>query len=395
MRRTLPWVWTGAVAVATIYFTFAGWSDFEDNFSSTVEQVVFLVFPILYTALGTVVFIRQPGNRIAWLFYIVGLGGVFDAALSPVIDGKPDPVTTVDLLAMMWSHLGWFVALLIPLFLLLFLFPTGRFLTRRWSWGGWLAGTAWSTILVTIVFREEMNSAGLDENWVVDNPIGFLPGAPFEEEISGVLELSFGLSLIGLLAGGIIAILVRYRRSDLTVRTQIKWVMFSLTLFAVTIAVRLFWENWGSLLTDVVLVTSLALIPTFITIAIVRYRLFDIDRLVSRTIGYVLVSAVLGSLYLVGAVWLPTQLLGEQPPLFVAGTTLGIVALFSPVRRRILGWVDRRFYRSRYRADLVVDSFSTRIRDEVEVEKLTDDWARVVTDTLQPQALGIWVTQRD
>jgi hypothetical protein len=222
----------------------------------------------------------------------------------------------------------------------------------------------------------------------VANPIGLLP---VNETNEGPFWLVFGWSLLSLLVGGLTAIVARYRRSEPLVRTQIKWVVYAAILFAVVLGARLAFPNWLDTLTSLAFVASLYLIAISITAAIVRYRLFEIDRIISRTVGYALVIATLAAVYAIGAVWLPAQLLGEQPPLFVAASTLVVAVLFNPVRRRILAGADRRFYRSGYEAQRVVGEFGARLQDEVEVDHVTGSLETVVRETMRPAAIGVWV----
>ncbi len=132
------------------------------------------------------------------------------------------------------------------------------------------------------------------------------------------------------------------------------------------------------------------MVPLAIAVAVFRYRLFEIDRIISRTVGYVLVIGLLVVVYAAGAAWLPTRLGGESP-LFVAGSTLAVAALFNPVRRRLLHWVDRKFYRTRYDAERVVDGFVASLKDRTDLNGLADEWVTAVTETMRPASIGIWV----
>jgi hypothetical protein len=128
-----------------------------------------------------------------------------------------------------------------------------------------------------------------------------------------------------------------------------------------------------------------------VTLAILRYRLFDIDRLISRSVTYAVVAGALALVYGFGAVWLPSRIVGEQTPLFVAGSTLAVAGLFNPMRRRVMRSVDRRFNRSSYNLEQITDLFTARLRDQLDADRLIEDWARVVDKALQPSLLGIWV----
>jgi hypothetical protein len=133
------------------------------------------------------------------------------------------------------------------------------------------------------------------------------------------------------------------------------------------------------------------LVAGAVTLAVLRYRLYEIDRLISRTVTYTVLAVVLAIVYGFGAVWLPSRVVGEQTPLFVAGSTLAVAALFNPLRRRVMRWVDRRFNRSSYDAEQIADAFAVRLRDEVDPERLADEWATTVVRALQPSSIGVWL----
>lgn len=130
--------------------------------------------------------------------------------------------------------------------------------------------------------------------------------------------------------------------------------------------------------------------PLAIGASILRYRLYDIDRLISRTVGYAPIVGLLALLYSVGAVWLPSQMPGDSPA-FVAGSTLAVAALFAPLRRRVPSIVDRKFYRSRYDAIRVGEEFSSRMRDQIDLELLTRNLLSIVHETMHPSSVTLWV----
>lgn len=222
-------------------------------------------------------------------------------------------------------------------------------------------------------------------SWKIANPIGLLPAQLFDP----VLEV-IGVANWVVAIGGVVALVVRFRRSSEVVRAQIKWVVFAAVLFVPLFVIVGFADD-SSTLFGLAFLAVLLVFPVAIAAAITRYRLFEIDRIISRTVGYALVVAVLGLVYVVGAVWLPTRIMGEQPQLFVAGSTLVVAALFNPVRRRVLSWVDRRFNRFQYDAQQVVDSFADRLQDGLDVGQLTDESVAVVTEVMRPDMVGVWV----
>jgi hypothetical protein len=137
-------------------------------------------------------------------------------------------------------------------------------------------------------------------------------------------------------------------------------------------------------------ISAMAL-PLSIAAAIMRYRLFDLDRLISRTIGYAIVIATLALVYVAGAVWLPAQIIGEQSSAFVAGSTLVVASLLNPVRRRVISRVDQRFNRFRYDAQKVIAEFSERLKDEIDIDQITADSTAVITRTVQPESVRVWI----
>jgi hypothetical protein len=386
VMRPFLWGWTAVVAVVSLVLFALRYGGSAVGF----EDAAYYGLAALYTALGSLIVVRQDGQRIGWLLLAFGAGGLLTALSQMIIPTKPpESLSPVLALAVMWESLGWWIGILLPLLLLLFLFPTGRFRSSRWRWAGVVAAVYAAQAVVSAVFSTELTpESGL---WTVANPIGFLPAADVEESPFWFL---FGLELVSLLFGGIAAIVVRYRRATSLVRTQIKWVVFATTMCAVVLASGLFVPDILPGLYSLALIVSLYFIPISITIAIARYRLFEIDRIISRTVGYALVILTLGVVYVAGAVWLPTRLLGEQPPLFVAGSTLVAAALFSPVRRRVLHRVDRRFHRSGYEAERVVGRLANHLQEEVEVDHLTENLESVVRETMQPSAISVWLPRQ-
>ncbi len=171
-------------------------------------------------------------------------------------------------------------------------------------------------------------------------------------------------------------------------RAQIIWLLWAAALSLVVIVLDLFLdlESMRSVLSS----ASLLAIPVAIGVAITRYRLFEIDRIVSRTVTYAFVAVVLTAVYFAGAAALGA-LIGEANSLAVAGATLAAAALFNPVRRRVQAWVDRRFDRAGYDASVVAAAFSARLRDDIDLEGLSTDLTAVVNKTLRPAAVSLWL----
>ena len=388
-RAVIPWVWTGLVFAGSLaVFLIGGYESSDEalDVSSQMDAVGNIVGPTLFTALGSLIFTRQPGNRIAWIFLAVGAGAFLQSVALLLFISEPNPVYVWHVLAAMWLS-AWFFYFAISLTLLLFLFPTGRFLTRRWSWGGWVFAVTFAALSIATAFAEELGPPEGDR--VITNPIGFIRGAPLEQ--NSMLAVVFGIGLLALMLGGVVALVVRYRRSSPLVRTQIKWVVYALMIFVTVLASRLFVEQWrDNLASDLIFSLSLTLIPVSFTVAIIRYRLFEIDRIISRTLAYLLVIGLLAASYF-GTVTFITSRLSAPNAVAVAGSTLLVAALFNPLRKRIQTAVDRRFNRSSYQAQQVAEQFGVQLQESLTIEEITNAWIETVDQVLEPEVTAVWL----
>jgi hypothetical protein len=286
----------------------------------------------------------------------------------------------------------WAPGLGLILVFLPLLFPDGRPPSRRWRWVGWLGGLSIGLIcvLTSIVLWPERGPA-------LVRPGGY--ATEVEEWRSAVLDwlLSLVVPMIFLAGlGAVISLLVRFRRAREDERQQIKW-------FATASALSLVWVSvlgQASLrgLPEVIVALSSLLvvssIPIATGIAILRYRLYDIDILINRTLVYGPLTFTLIAVYFGGIVVLQrlfVVLTGERSTLAVVASTLLIAALFNPLRRRVQGFVDRRFYRRKYDAAKILDAFSVRLRDETQLDTLGEDLMGVVTRTVQPAHASLWL----
>jgi hypothetical protein len=297
----------------------------------------------------------------------------------------------------------WAPGLGLILVFLPLLFPDGHLPSHRWRWVAWLGGLSIGLIcvLTSIVLWPERGPA-------LVQPGGY--AGEIEEWRSGVLDwvqLKLALPML-LLAGlgAVISLLVRFRRAAGRERQQIKW-------FASAAALTFFWilviEVFGELISieggvaEAIFAFTLASaslvipsIPIATGIAILRYRLYDIDRIINRTLVYAALTAVLAALYLGGVVVLQYALrwlTGGESQIAVVASTLAIAALFGPLRRRIQGLIDRRFYRGKYDAQRVLADFSARLRDETDLDQLSDDLIEAVGETMRPAHASLWLRQ--
>ena len=267
------------------------------------------------------------------------------------------------------------------------LFPTGRLPSPHWrpvAVTGALAVTA-----VAVLGAVQPTLKLQNEEVYLPNPVS-LAGAPDPED--GAL----GAVLLGVLAAcmvaSVVSVVLRFRRSSGVERQQLKWFTYSaaLMLVANVVTFTLLPEGVAS---DVLFGLSIAFVPIAAGVAILRHRLYDIDRLINRTLVYATLTAVLGTVY-AGAVLLLGLfggVGGDLPSWAVAGATLAVAALFQPARRRIQAGVDRRFNRRRYDAARTVEAFSTRLRDQIELDTLSAELLAGVEQTLEPTTVSLWL----
>jgi hypothetical protein len=343
------------------------------------ELLLWVVFAA-YLVVGCLILARRPGNTIGWIFttvglltMIAGLAEVYARYANAHPGSLPGPLVGTWVLDWIWIP-----TILLALVFPLLLFPTGRSLSPRWRPVTWLAVglTAAYTVLGALSPTME-----LPNGRTVANPIGVtsidLDAGPLGAVLSGLLLFVFVASISSLM--------VRFRRSQGVERQQLKW-------FTYAGALVLLAPLSNSLLGNISYVLLLAL-PIAVGIAILRYRLYDIDRLINRTLVYGLLTALLATVY-AGVVLVGGQLAGQkQSNLVVAGATLTVAALFQPTRRRIQVVVDRRFNRRKYDAHRTVEAFSARLRDEVDLDALLAELLTVVDQTMQPTRTSLWLRQ--
>jgi hypothetical protein len=337
-----------------------------------------------YASVGAVVASRHPKNPIGWLFCALGFVIAFEFFGTEYAElGRPGGFP--GRLEQQWLAWATHVAteISIPLFVfVLLLFPNGGLLSRGWRVAGYLAAAAGivsvaTTILLAASAGQPPSSTGLFSSQAHDL-------------LRTTLDL-YGAVMGALLVASTVCVVLRQRRAVGDERQQLKWFSFAVALVIAT----------G--VTGIVLTggdAGLALwvtpaIPITAGIAILRYRLYDIDFIVNRTLVYAALTALLGAAYVTG-VFLLQQLLSpitEASSLAVAGSTLFVAAIFRPARSGIQGHIDRRFYRAKYDAKATLETFSARVQHEADLEKLTGELLSVVRETLQPDGVSLWLRE--
>ena len=342
---------------------------------------------LIYAGVGVIVARRQPRNPIGWILLISIALLLFSAAVGSYAalyyrlghHGLPLASAAVVL------QPSWVPALLLfPVVILLF--PDGR-LTRRWRWVLWayaalgacaMAGLFWPAISAVADHDVHLDSFGD----VISN--GHTGGALAAAEMLGLLSIAaIWLSFVAHQA-------LSWRRATGERRQQLKWLASGAAITLVLLAI-----SFGVSSTSVageILSFGLAALPVGIGVGILKYRLYDIDRIISRTLAYAIVTGLLIGIY-AGLVLLATDVLSLHAPVAVAVSTLAAAALFNPLRQRVQHIVDRRFNRARYDADQTVTAFSARLKDVVDLDSVRDDLASVVQRTLEPSHLSVWVSR--
>jgi hypothetical protein len=346
-----------------------------------------------YATVGAVIAARRR-NRIGWLFVAFGLASAL-LVFAEFYFVRGAMVTPGSLPAVRMA--GWIASVLWPsgflfLFLLSLLFPDGRLPSPRWRPVALALAISWSAVILNVAFTPgRMTLQGL----TTTNPMGIAAlGHP------GWRAVAQGAAVLAVVTLGAAALapLLRYRRADPTQRLQLKWFAFVVGICAASALVASALIGvlplvaavlWGVAIAGVVVG-----LPAAVGLAILRYRLYDIDRLLNRALVYASLTAVLGLGY--GAAVLALGQLfggvGERTPSWaVAGATLAVAGLFQPARRRIQQLVDRRFNRRRYDATKTIEAFSVRLRDEIDLDTLAAELLTVVDQTMQPTQASLWL----
>ncbi len=374
-----------AASTALIAYLLGGalgwWSALEG-----VESLVIIGASLIFVAVGSLIIGKADSNRVGWVFALVGIS----ILLSGVTGGLADRGLLVfDAIGgAFW--LSWLAAV----GLVVLWYPTGRPASSRWIWVQWLGFVLIGLTFVLYVFAEELCSEFSEPQGCIGyvaNPIG-VPAVPNPEFgwISGPLFAGVAVFLLSSLA----SLVTRFRRARGVERLQLKWFLLACTVFAVAFAGTISYEAWSGRASPfwlgILFQVAILAMPVTATLAILRYRLYEIDRIISRTVSYALVVGLLGLLVAGVAAVAGSQF---ETPWVVAATTLGMAALFNPVRRRMQIWVDRRFNRSRYDAQRVMDEFAGSLRERVDADEVVEGWLGVVDSTMQPAAVGVWVRQ--
>src|ERR671916_306072 len=396
--RTASWLaWTacllcGTLTAASLMLAFLNGRTLSEFF---VEENIVMIatLTVAFSVVGAMIGSHRPGNPIGWIFCAAalfqGLAVFGDEYATYALITRPGSLTLGPEMSWLTEWI-WAPGLGLILVFLPLLFPDGRPPSRRWQWVAWLGGVSivMIVVLAMVILWSERGTQ------LLRDPVSDEAGPAW---ILGILveAVAFPLMLVAGLAA-VISLFVRFRRARGDERQQIKW-------FASAVALSFLWifvlEQFTlsgvpgaiAVLSGLLVLPS---IPIATGIAILKYRLYDIDILINRTLVYGSLTATLVALYFGAIVVLQrvfVVLTGQQSTLAVVASTLLIAALFNPLRRRIQGFIDRRFYRRKYDAAKTLAAFSAKLRNETDLEALNEELVGVVRETMQPAHVSVWL----
>jgi hypothetical protein len=358
----------------------------ETEDGSVVADLVTL---LTFSVVGAIIASRHPRNTLGWLFCSVGVTIGLNSFVGDYAEfwlASGFGMSSLGETAAWLSSWLWILLVYFPTSLLLLLFPDGRLPSPRWR------PVAWGVALGTAggVVGNALKAGPLVDFPQIANPYGV--DGPFV----WVLGVAGSIVAAGSMVASAVSLIVRMRRAGSEQRQQIKWLAYGGAMVVGTIFVGSLVILWSVPVSIVIMSVALLGLPVFTGIAIVRYRLYDIDLLINRTLVYGSLTLMLALVYFGGVT--ATQALfqtltGQQklPQLAVVVSTLVIAALFNPLRHRIQSFIDRRFYRSKYDAAKTLDTFSARLREETDLTTLSEELVGVVRETMQPEHASLWL----
>jgi hypothetical protein len=369
----------------------AGFTLLEHRIGSQSEDpveglVIFAGFG-MFVVVGALLVAKRPANPIGWIMSVASLvvpvaAGETYAAYVMTTRGQPDALAVAGAWANSWY---WFMFIALAFVYLPLYFPDGRLPSRRWLPVAVITGVGALIIVVLGMLSDTLRGQNVD--YRIENPIGIEGLATVEElPVFGVLGVPLVIGCVGAVA----AVIVRFRRSSGVERQQMKWFLYAaapILTFPVT-------DYLPGIVSDLVFGWMLIGLPTAIGIAVFRYRLYDIDVVINRTLVYGALTATLVLVYLgsvVGLQLLLSPVVGESNQLAVVASTLLIATLFGPLRRTAQRFIDRRFYRSKYDARKTLEAFSARLREKTDLDRLDAELLAVVRETVQPEHASLWL----
>jgi hypothetical protein len=358
------------------------------NFGA-LDVILILAILLTFAIVGAIVASHRPSNPIGWIFCTMGLLvglGTFAGGCAESWSASDFGPRSLGETAAWFASWWWTILIFIPTTFLLLLFPDGRLPSPRWRPVAWLAGLGISSFVVGYA----LEAGPLEDFPRIMNPYGV------DSPVVSVVGVAGGLVVMGSMVASAVSVIVRARSAGSVERQQIKWLAYGGAVVVLTIFAGGTITIWSASTSIGIISLALLGLPLCTGIAIVRYRLYDIDVVINRTLVYGSLTATLALVYFGGVT--ATQALlriltgqEQQPQLVIVGSTLLIAALFNPLRHRIQSFIDRRFYRKKYDATRTLEAFSARLRDETDLQALNNDLVGVVRETMQPVHVSLWL----
>jgi len=398
MRKSAAIAWlicalTIVTALADAAFILVQNTGQENQYAN----IIFALVPILFAIPAALIISRHPGNTIGWLLMINPLveipSSLFSIYLSGFQTAPPSP-TFLHLFMVWFVSLSW-MALIFPVLLIPLYFPTGRLISPRWRWPVFL--TIGMTLFLSIggaltrqIYLDFMP-------WEMTNPIGII-----SNETINIILAPWSMLLAVVTIASLASVVVRYRRGSAVERQQMKWLLYACFLFGLVyipgVITNTNSSQWSvNLVIGYLLPFAIVAIPASITIAILRFRLYDIDVIIRLTLVYGLLTGLLGLVYFGGVVALQQifrALTGQTGQVAIVVTTLLIAALFNPIRRTIQAFIDRRFFRQKYNADQALAQFAVTARDSTDSGALTTMLMEITRETLEPTQVSVYLIKK-
>jgi hypothetical protein len=357
------------------------------TYGGLVDAVLGVATVLTFSVVGAMVASRRPRNTIGWLFCSVGLVVGLDALARGYAEfwlASSSGSKSLGETAAWFASWSWTILVVVPTSFLLLLFPDGRLPSPRWRPVAWSAALG----ITGFVVGAALDAGPLRDFPKLVNPYGV------DSPVVGVVGVAAGVVVAVSMVASAVSVIVRARHTGSEQRQQIKWLAYGGAVVVGTIFVASGIALWREYVGILAISVALLGLPVFTGIAILRYRLYDIDIIINRTLVYGSLTAMLVLVYLGGVVSLQyafRALTGQESQIAIVASTLAIATLFNPLRRRVQAFVDRRFYRRKYDAAKTLSAFNARLREETDLDALRDDLVGVVEDTMQPAHVSLWL----
>jgi hypothetical protein len=351
-----------------------------------------VLYTVAFAAVAALVLRREPRHPVGWIFAVVALtsGAVQVLQEYALLAHSARPQLPGGAWAAWLPHWAWIGEIVLLMIVLPVVFPTGHPLTKRWRNVLWLAVAAFVVSAASTALTPGPATALTPQ---FGNPV-----ADTDSPVRQLLGAAAPAALFTAIAAAVGSLILRFRRARGVERQQMKWFVYALFVVAAAFgaSATLFLIGRSSALAEIAGALALLLVPLAVAIAILRYRLYDVDLLIKRTVVYGATTAAIAATFFLGIVALQAALrpLTSGSELAVAASTLASFALFQPIRRRVQDAIDRRFDRSRFDAARTLDVFADRLRDEVDLDVLRGDLVAAVNRTMGPSHASVWLRER-